>query len=100
MRVAIVTDANKGVGNGTVEPLARKNLPDNTEQKLGLEAVKALEEKGLIVRFHQIDITDADSQHKLAEFIKDKYPDGIDILVNNAGIAFKVGMHTVSHTDP
>ncbi|VDK27367.1 unnamed protein product [Taenia asiatica] len=98
MRVAIVTGANKGVGNGIVELLARGLKPISDwhvyltarNEKLGLEAVKVLEEKGLSVKFHQLDITDADSRHKLAKFIKDNYPDGIDILVNNAGIAYKV----------
>ncbi|VDK40981.1 unnamed protein product [Taenia asiatica] len=97
MHVAIVTGANRGIGNGIVELLVRSLKPVSDwhvyltarNEKLGLEAVKVLEEKGLSVKFHQLDITCVDSRHKLAEFIKDKYPDGIDILVNNAGIAFK-----------
>ncbi|KAL5109202.1 Carbonyl reductase NADPH 3 [Taenia crassiceps] len=92
-----VTGANKGIGNGIVELLARSLEPISDwhiyltarNEKLGLEAVKTLEEKGLSVKFHQLDITDADSRHRLANFIKDNYPDGIDILVNNAGIAYK-----------
>ncbi|KAL5967435.1 Carbonyl reductase NADPH 3 [Taenia solium] len=92
-----VTGANKGIGNGIVELLARGLKPSSDwhiyltarNEKLGLEAVKALEEKGLSVKFHQLDITDADSRHKLAKFIKANYPEGIDILVNNAGIAYK-----------
>ncbi|KAH9285281.1 Carbonyl reductase [NADPH] 3 [Echinococcus granulosus] len=55
-----------------------------------MEAVKVLEDKGLHVKFHQLDITDADSRHKLTEYIKANYPNGIDILVNNAGIAYKL----------
>ena len=52
--------------------------------------MKVLENKGLSVKFHQLDITDAESRHKLADFVKSNYPDGINILVNNAGIAYPV----------
>lgn len=55
-------------------------------EKLGLEAVKSLEEKGLSVKFHQLDITDPESRKRLAQFIEKNYPEGIHILVNNAGI--------------
>ncbi|VDM32919.1 unnamed protein product [Hydatigera taeniaeformis] len=93
-----VTGANKGIGNGIVELLARELKPTSEwhvyltarNEKLGLEAVKVLEEKGLSVKFHQLDITDAESRHRLAAFIKENYAEGIDILVNNAGIAYKV----------
>ncbi|VDM30542.1 unnamed protein product [Hydatigera taeniaeformis] len=93
-----VTGANKGIGNGIVELLARGLKPTSEwhvyltarNEKLGLEAVKVLEEKGLSVKFHQLDITDAESRHRLAAFIKENYAEGIDILVNNAGIAYKV----------
>ncbi|CDI97379.1 carbonyl reductase 1 [Echinococcus multilocularis] len=98
MRVAIVTGANKGIGNGIVELLARGLKPvfnwhiylTARNEKLGLEAVNAFEGKGLGVKFHQLDITDADSRHKLAKFVRANYVDGIDILVNNAGIAYKL----------
>uniref|UniRef100_A0A915EY17 Carbonyl reductase n=1 Tax=Echinococcus canadensis TaxID=519352 RepID=A0A915EY17_9CEST len=97
MHVAIVTGANKGIGNGIVQLLVQGLKPASDwhvyltarNEKLGMEAVKVFEDKGLHVKFHQLDITDADSRHKLAEFMKANYPDGIDILVNNAGIAYK-----------
>ncbi|CDI97365.1 carbonyl reductase 1 [Echinococcus multilocularis] len=97
MHVAIVTGANKGIGNGIVQLLVQGLKPASDwhvyltarNEELGMEAVKVFEDKGLHVKFHQLDITDADSRHKLAEFMKANYPDGIDILVNNAGIAYK-----------
>ncbi|EUB61003.1 Carbonyl reductase [NADPH] [Echinococcus granulosus] len=97
MYVAIATGANKGIGNGIVELLVQGLKPAShwhvcltaQNEKLGLEAVKVLEDRRLSVKFHQLDITDADSRHKLAEFMKANYPDGIDILANNAGTAYK-----------
>nr|CDS21653.1 carbonyl reductase 1 [Echinococcus granulosus] len=91
------TGANKGIGNGIVELLVQGLKPAShwhvcltaQNEKLGLEAVKVLEDRRLSVKFHQLDITDADSRHKLAEFMKANYPDGIDILANNAGTAYK-----------
>ncbi|CDI97374.1 carbonyl reductase 1 [Echinococcus multilocularis] len=91
------TGANKGIGNGIVELLVQGLKPAShwhvcltaRNEKLGMEAVKALEDRGLSVKFHQLDITDVNSRHELAEFMEASYPDGIDILVNNAGIAYK-----------
>ena len=95
-----MTGSNKGVGNGIVELLARhfKSNPEwhvyltSRNVELGHAAVKVMESKGLSVKYHQLDITDAESRKRLAEFVKTNYPEGINILVNNAGIAYKVGV--------
>ena len=60
------------------------------DEKRGLEAVRRLREKGLSVRFHQLDITESESRHKLYDFMKTNYPNGINILINNAGILREV----------
>ncbi|VDD80328.1 unnamed protein product [Mesocestoides corti] len=96
MKVAIVTGSNRGIGKGLVERFARELKPASDwhiyltarNEKLGLEAVKSLEEKGLFVKFHQLDITSEESRKRLAQFIEEHYPDGIHILVNNAGILY------------
>ncbi|KAM7539449.1 hypothetical protein Aperf_G00000049248 [Anoplocephala perfoliata] len=96
MKVAIVSGANKGIGNGIVELLA-KHLKSSEwhvyltarNVSLGEEAVRNFEGQGLPVKFHQLDITDAKSRHELVEFMKKNYPDGVNILVNNAAIAYK-----------
>uniref|UniRef100_A0A915ETB8 Carbonyl reductase n=1 Tax=Echinococcus canadensis TaxID=519352 RepID=A0A915ETB8_9CEST len=93
-----VTGANKGIGNGIVQLLVQGLKPASDwhvyltarNEKLGMEAAKVFEDKGFHVKFHQLDITVADSRHKLTEYIKANYPNGIDILVNNAGIAYKL----------
>ncbi|KAM7533038.1 hypothetical protein Aperf_G00000128102 [Anoplocephala perfoliata] len=99
MKVAIVTGANRGIGKGLIERFARELQPSTDwdiyltarREELGLEAVKELADKGLAVKFHQLDITDPESRKRLAQYIKDKYPDGIHILVNNAGILIDSG---------
>ncbi len=59
-------------------------------EKLGLAAVEEFAKKGLSVKFHQLDITDAASRKRLADYIKTTYPDGIHILINNAGVLIDV----------
>ena len=58
-------------------------------EKLGRESLAGLEQKGLKVHFHQLDITCERSIAKFAAFLKAEYG-GLDILVNNAGFAYKV----------
>nr|VZI14522.1 unnamed protein product [Spirometra erinaceieuropaei] len=95
MKIAIVTGANKGVGLGIVETLAR-NLGSSPEwhvyltarnEKLGRAAVDGLRNQGLSVYFHQLDITDPQSRQRLRMYVQENYSEGIGILINNAGIA-------------
>ena len=55
----------------------------------GLKAVKLLEEEGIKVGFHQLDVTDQKSIAKFASYLLNSYG-GLNILVNNAAIAYKV----------
>ncbi len=63
------------------------------DEKLGLEAVQHLQASNPDaknkVQFHQLDITNVESIHRLADDIKRKHG-GLDILINNAAMAFKV----------
>ncbi|CAO2043126.1 unnamed protein product [Urochloa humidicola] len=75
-RVAVVTGGNKGIGLEVCRQLAGN----------GVTAVEKLRELGLSdVLFHQLDITDASSIARLADFLKTRFGK-LDILVNNAAI--------------
>jgi len=91
-KVAIVTGGNKGIGFAIVRGLAKAFSGDvyltSRNEERGLAAVKVLENEGISVKFHQLDIGNEASVIKMASYIKDTYG-GLDILVNNAGIAFK-----------
>jgi carbonyl reductase 1 len=91
-RVAVVTGSNKGIGYAIVRALCKQfqghvYLTARNES-LGRAAVAALEKEGLHPKFHQLDVEDAKSIARLAEYIKTTYG-GLDVLVNNAGFAFK-----------
>ena len=63
------------------------------DESRGKAAVEELEKslknkKSSEVRFHQLDIEDAASCTKFADYLK-KTHDGIHVLINNAGFAFK-----------
>lgn len=92
-RVAVVTGSNKGIGLAIVRALCKKFDGDvfltARNEALGKEAVTKLEGEGLKPRFHQLDITSADSIAALKQFLETNYG-GLDLLVNNAGIAYKM----------
>jgi len=87
-KIAVVTGANRGLGFEICRQLAIKGvrviLSARNEEK-GKEAAEKLKNEGLEVDFHQLDVTDKNSIHRLAEYAKEKYGK-LDILINNAGI--------------
>ncbi|KAL6497137.1 hypothetical protein OROGR_029066 [Orobanche gracilis] len=91
--IAVVTGANRGIGFEIVHQLALHGLTvilTSRETAVGEEAAKVLQEGGLNVVFHQLDIVDPSSIQTFAQCVKEKYG-GIDILVNNAGVNFNAG---------
>ena len=91
-KVAIVTGGNKGLGLAICRGLAKTfkghiYLTARNEEQ-GLKAVRELEQEGLTVQFHQLDIDDLASIKRLKEFLEQNHG-RIDVLVNNAGIRFK-----------
>ncbi|CAH8453807.1 unnamed protein product [Schistosoma intercalatum] len=98
MKLAFVTGSNKGIGYSIVEKLAEFYGTSGEwdiyltarNVELGQEAVEKLSNKGLNVKFHQLDITDRDSRKAFLTFVERNYPNGINIAVNNAGFAYKV----------
>ncbi|KAJ8022297.1 Carbonyl reductase [NADPH] 3 [Holothuria leucospilota] len=93
-RVAVVTGSNKGIGFAIVRALCKKLDSSDVvyltsrDETRGQEAVKKLEEEGLHPLYHQLDIADEQSVHRLCDHLQ-KTHGGLDILVNNAGIQLK-----------
>lgn len=56
-------------------------------ESFGLKAVQNLQNEGIKVNFHQLDIEDSQSIKNFSLYLKEKY-EGIDILINNAAIAY------------
>jgi len=93
-RVAVVTGSNKGIGFEAARKLCRL-LPAGSsvyitsrDEALGEAAAERLREEGLMVRMHQLDITDDTSVAALRDHIATQHG-GLDILINNAGFAYK-----------
>ena len=68
-RVAIVTGGNKGIGYATCRALSKKFDDGDVfltarSAERGNAAVEELEKEGCSVKFHQLDIDDADSIEK------------------------------------
>ncbi|CAH8453119.1 unnamed protein product [Schistosoma mattheei] len=100
MKLAFVTGSNKGIGFSIIEKLLKLYRPTGewdvfltgdristnnlAARNIGLaqEAVKKLNNKGLDVKFHQLDITDRDSRKAFLTFVERNYPNGINIAAN------------------
>lgn len=90
-QVATVTGANKGLGFAIVKGLCEKfdgiiYLTSRDEAR-GLEACKELKKLSYKPKYHQLDVSNADSIKTFSEYVKNNHG-GIDVLVNNAGILF------------
>ncbi|KAL6651101.1 hypothetical protein ACP70R_010026 [Stipagrostis hirtigluma subsp. patula] len=87
--IAVVTGGNRGIGlevcrqlavNGATVVLTARN------ETRGAAAVEKLNGLGLSgVIFHQLDVTDASSITRLADFLRSRFG-RLDILVNNAAV--------------
>eukprot|EP00252_Welwitschia_mirabilis_P016112 TRINITY_DN35619_c0_g1_i1.p1 TRINITY_DN35619_c0_g1~~TRINITY_DN35619_c0_g1_i1.p1 ORF type:complete len:280 (-),score=59.88 TRINITY_DN35619_c0_g1_i1:387-1226(-) len=87
--VAVVTGANKGIGFEIVCQLAKKDITvilTARDDSLGLAATHKLQEEGLTIDFHNLDVCSPDSIARCSQYIQETYG-GFDILVNNAAIA-------------
>ncbi|KAK0423135.1 hypothetical protein QR680_007991 [Steinernema hermaphroditum] len=97
-RVFVVTGGNRGIGYAIVKGLAEKETNavvylTARKSSEGEEAVQKIKEElgaklKSDVRAVAVDITDAATGKKLAEYLKAEHG-GLDVLINNAGFAFK-----------
>lgn len=91
--IAVVTGANRGIGFEIARQLALHGLTvilTARDTAMGEEATKVLQEGGLKVVFHQLDIVDHESIDSFCAWVKETYG-GIDVLINNAGVSYNTG---------
>jgi NAD(P)-dependent dehydrogenase (short-subunit alcohol dehydrogenase family) len=93
-RISIVTGGNRGIGLEICRQLAELGIKVilTARSSAAGEAVTAeLQDQGLDIIFHPLDVTDGDSIAQLAHTLNQ---DGgrLDILVNNAGIYLDRGI--------
>ncbi|KAF0894302.1 hypothetical protein E2562_038274 [Oryza meyeriana var. granulata] len=88
-RIALVTGGNKGIGLEVCRQLAGNGVTvvlTARDEVKGAAAVEKLHGLGFSsVIFHQLDVTDASSIARLAEFLESRFG-RLDILVNNAAV--------------
>lgn len=89
-RIAVVTGGSKGIGLEVCRQLAGNGVTvvlTARDEARGAAAVEKLNGLGLSnVIFHQLEVTDASSIARLADFLKTRFG-RLDILVNNAAIS-------------
>ena len=87
-RLALVTGGNRGIGFEICRQLASRGLAvvlTARDASKGKAAAKSLQDAGLDVEFHRLDVTSCRSIHACIAAVGEKRG-RIDVLVNNAGI--------------
>jgi len=88
-KIALITGANKGIGYETARQLGSQDmtvLVGARDADRGREAEQSLRDGGADAHFVQLDVTDAKSIQRAAEWIEATCG-RLDVLVNNAGTA-------------
>ena len=87
-RIALVTGGNRGIGYEICRQLAQHGLVvvlTARDATKGKAAAKALQDEGLKVEFHRLDVTSCRSIRACVAAVAERLG-RIDVLVNNAGI--------------
>ncbi|MEV0078092.1 SDR family NAD(P)-dependent oxidoreductase [Nocardia neocaledoniensis] len=88
MSTAVITGSNRGLGFATAEALAAAGtrvLLTSRREADAKEAAATLTARGYEAHGIELDVTDADSVARAAEWVRQSFGT-LDILVNNAGI--------------
>jgi carbonyl reductase 1 len=84
----VVTGGNRGIGFEISRQLADHGVTvvlTSRDANVGVESIKVLQEGGLDVDCHQLDILDSSSVNEFGEWLKEKYG-GLDILVRDENV--------------
>ena len=87
-RVAVVTGGNRGIGCEICRQLAREGIHvvlTSRDAAKGKAACKTLQDTGLPVTFHKLDVASAHDIKAFSAYIAKEFG-CVDILINNAGI--------------
>ncbi len=87
-RIALVTGGNRGIGFEVCRQLARHGLSvvlTARDASKGKAAAKGLQDEGLAVEFHRLDVTSCRSIRACVAAVAGRRG-RIDVLVNNAGV--------------
>ena len=93
-RIALVTGGNRGIGFEVCRQLGKlgvRVLLTGRDPTEGERAAITLQEEGLEVQYHPLDVTDHERIADLAEAVERIFG-RLDILVNNAGVALDQGV--------
>ena len=89
-KIAIVTEASRGIGREIAKTLAREKIKVIANychsEKQAIELQEKLEQENIEIDIVKADVSKREDAKKLANFAIQKYG-RIDILVNNAGIS-------------
>jgi NAD(P)-dependent dehydrogenase (short-subunit alcohol dehydrogenase family) len=110
-KIAVVTGGNRGIGFEVCRQLAKQGFQvilTSRENSQGQSAADRLQQEGLTVLHHLLDVTQPESAAQLAAFLRQKF-DRLDVLVNNAGVwlddqdssdgsIFKTSLNTLNKT--
>lgn len=80
----MVTGGNRGIGFEICRQLAAHGLTvilTSRDATAGVESIKVLQESGLDVVYHQLDVVDYSSINQFVEWLQENYG-GLDILVS------------------
>jgi NAD(P)-dependent dehydrogenase (short-subunit alcohol dehydrogenase family) len=89
-RVALVTGANRGIGQEVTRQLARRGFTvalGSRSLAKGERAAEDLASEGLTVLPRQLDVSDDESVKRLAARVEEEHG-SLDVLVNNAAILY------------